>query len=102
MQKDITKQEIDYLVALADRYDELGLHDYADRVYQYLKTFMDSLPSDVKLRTTHNSDPVAKMNMSQYEAGQGAIYLKGNPQAYNTGKGQQAFKDNAGLGHGFM
>lgn len=86
------------LIALADYYDQQGLHDKADAIFEYLKGFWDQLPQEVKLRISDKSpDNVAK-SMGEFEASQGSVYLRGHPAWYNSGKGQDAYNNYKGLG----
>lgn len=90
-------QELLRLVNLAEQYDQQGLYDSSDKIYDYLKMYSNRLSKDTQLRLVNKTPQWMQSNMSQTEGGKGFMYLKGNPQAYMTGKGQQAFNDHAGL-----
>jgi hypothetical protein len=77
------------LIALADYYDQQGLHNKADAIYEYLKGFWNSLPTEVKLRISDKSPHDVAQGMNEYEHSQGSIYLRGHPAWYLSGKNNQ-------------
>jgi hypothetical protein len=92
-----TNDELFKLVNLAEQYDQLGLYDTSDKIYDYLRMYSDRLSKDTQLRLVNRAPKWMQSSMSGTEGGKGYMHLKGNPQAYMTGKGQQAFNDHAGL-----
>jgi hypothetical protein len=84
---------LDYLLALADRYDQLGLYDYADDVLAYIKQHFVNLPMETKLRLDGHSDGQNSLSMSETESSKGSTYLRGGMYAYMSGKGQAAYRD---------
>lgn len=97
-----TTNEIDFkaLLAQAEEYDRRGLYRLSDKVMKVLQKHFDSLPLEVKLRvqSPHN----VPQSMSGYERGNGDMYLKGGLYAYESGKGQAAYRDELPLDRSFI
>jgi hypothetical protein len=84
--------DLEYLLNLADHYDQLGLYSRADEIFQYLKAYYKNLPQEIQLRINDRSHGTPD-SMSNAESGQGSVYLKGGTYAYLSGKGQAAYRD---------
>lgn len=94
MPKDLTtRQYIEQILALADKYDAAGQYHLSDRLFSILEKFhLNSLPTEIRLRILNHGKN--SQTMSSTEGSRGFVPVRYNPQAYSSGKGQAAFRDS--------
>lgn len=95
-EEQINNKYLEKLLALADKYDKLGLYHKADKIYSFLKTHLNSLPLESRTRVEF-SDYTDNNSMSSTEYSKGYEYLRGHPAWRSTGKGQALYDDFRGL-----
>jgi hypothetical protein len=97
----LTNKHLEYLLALADKYDQSGQYHLADKVFTYLKQWFNDLPQEVKLRIQQGPHFGAE-SMTSTEQTRGYDAVRIGPPAYTSGKGQQAYRDNLPMNKEFF